>query len=146
MGCHMQPFLKSAVMCNICLFDVHLKQHSMQTGKYKVTQQPYNLLRSDYIYLIFSALGRWTKFFKTRPQAPRPHLTSPVASPAARWSAVPVSPTGLIWSTPWAIVIDAEADSWAGIFDVAAPKSLTSCYWVFFEKATEYSSLFFPYK
>ena len=96
MECHLQPFLKSAVMCNICLFNVHLKQYSMQTGKYKDT---YNLLRSDYIYLILSLLGRWTKFFKTRPQAPGPHLTSPVASPAARWPAVPVSPTGLIWST-----------------------------------------------
>ena len=93
---NLQPFLKSAVMCNICLFNVHLKQYSMQTGKYKDT---YNLLRSDYIYLILSLLERWTKFFKTRPQAPGPHLTSPVASPAARWPAVPVSPTGLIWST-----------------------------------------------
>ena len=72
MGCHLQLFLKSAVMCNICLFNVHLKQHSMQTGKYKVT---YSLLRSDYIYLIFSVLRRWrTKFFKTRPRAPRPHF------------------------------------------------------------------------
>ena len=68
---HLQPFLKSAVMCNICLFNVHLKQLSMQTGKYKVT---YNLLHSDYIYLIFSVLGRWTKFFKTRPHAPGPHF------------------------------------------------------------------------
>ena len=113
-------------MCNICLFNVHLKQYSMKTGKYKDT---YNLLRSDYIYLILSLLGRWTKFFKTRPQAPGPHLTSPVASPAARWPAVPVSPTGLIWSTTWAIVIDAGADSWTGVFDVEALLGLLASTW-----------------
>ena len=126
MGYHLQPLLKSTFMCNVYLMFIS------SNIPCKVVN-----IRLRIIYFVQFTVIYFFQCWEDGQSSLKHdlrrcvHTSSPVASPAARWPAVPVSPTGLIWSTPWAIVIVAGADSWTGIFDVAAPKSLRGCYWVF---------------